>query len=245
MAISLAPPVPEVGLSLSLGERVVDLATRALVVAVVPPPRWAREAEVVAGVRAAADTGADLVEVPPEPRLVGPAAQAAAVPIAARVTTPDAAAAATIAGATVLLVPSEHVDDVTGDERAAGWQVVVLVEGAKAAQQAVLTAPARIAGIDVTRLSGPDAVSEESLALSVGARLVRTSDVRRTRRVVEVMAALLGARSPAVADEPRAGGSDVAPPDAAGAQGTETAPPEATGRATATDNGTQGVGAGR
>ncbi|MGH9213453.1 MAG: hypothetical protein ACRD2C_22690 [Acidimicrobiales bacterium] len=42
--------------------------------------------------------------------------------------------------------------------------------------------------------SGADAVSEESLALAVGVRLVRTGDVRRTRRVVEVMAQLLEAR---------------------------------------------------
>jgi hypothetical protein len=37
-------------------------------------------------------------------------------------------------------------------------------------------------------------VAEASLALAVGARVVRTGDVRRTRRVVEVMAHLLEAR---------------------------------------------------
>ena len=46
----------------------------------------------------------------------------------------------------------------------------------------------------MTGLSGADAVSEESLALSVGVRVIRTADVRRTRRVVEVMAHLLAAR---------------------------------------------------
>lgn len=195
MAISVAPLVPEVGLTLSLGARVVDLATRALVVAVVPPPRWARESEVVAGVRAAAETGADLVEVPAEPRLVGPAAAASDIPIAARVTTPKGAAAATIAGAAVLLVPDGHIGDVASDDQADEWQTVDLVGDPHAAQQAVLTTPDRVVGLDVTTLSGADAVSQESLGLSVGARLIRTNDVRRTRRVVEVMAALLHARS--------------------------------------------------
>jgi hypothetical protein len=54
--------------------------------------------------------------------------------------------------------------------------------------------PDRLVGLDVTGLSGADAVSEESLALAVGVRLIRTADLRRSRRVVELMAHLLEAR---------------------------------------------------
>lgn len=195
MVLSAAPSVPEVGLSLSLGGRVVDLASRALVVAVVPPPRWAREMEVVAGVRAAAGAGADLVEVPAEPRLVGPAAGAGDVPVAARVDGADAAHAAHVAGASVLIVPSDHVEQVVADPRSEEWQVAVLVERARGARDAVAEAPDRPVVLDVTSLDGPDAVSEEALAISVGARLIRTGDVRRSRRVIEVMAHLLQARA--------------------------------------------------
>jgi hypothetical protein len=194
MAISTAPPVAQVDLTLSLGARTVDLATRALVVAVVPPPRWARDAEVVAGVRAAADAGADLVEVPPEPRLLGPAAAAGEVAVAARVDSVAAARAAGAAGAALLLVPVESETEVAEAGAEGGWQVARLVDDARAARDAVLDAPGRAVALDVTRLAGVDAVSEESLGLAVGARLVRTNDIRRTRRVVEVMAHLLEAR---------------------------------------------------
>lgn len=193
--ISAAPPVPEVGLTLSLGGRVVDLATRALVVAVVPPPRWARETEVVAGVRAAASSGADLVEVPAEPRLVGPAAAATDVPLAARVHDAAAAEAALAAGAVLLLVPGDHVDEVVGDPRAEHWQVAALVGDARSARDTAGDVPERPVALDVTSLQGADAVSEESLAISVGARVIRTGDVRRSRRVIEVMAHLLDARA--------------------------------------------------
>jgi hypothetical protein len=194
MAISTAPPVAQVDLTLSLGARTVDLATRALVVAVVPPPRWARDAEVVAGVRAAADAGADLVEVPPEPRLLGPAAAAGEVAVAARVDSAAVARAAGAAGAALLLVPVESETELAEAGADSGWQVARLVDDARAARDAVLDAPGRPVVLDVTRLAGADAVSEESLGLAVGARLVRTNDIRRTRRVVEVMAHLLEAR---------------------------------------------------
>jgi hypothetical protein len=195
MSLSAAPPVAAVGTTLTLQGRDVDLATRALVVAVVPPPRWARESEVVAGVRAAAAGMVDVVEVPPEPRLLGPAARVAEVPVAARVTTPEAAAAAASAGAAVVLVPAEHVEVVAADDRAEAWQVVTLVGEARAARDAVREDPRRVVALDVTGRSGADAVSEESLALAVGARMIRSGDVRRTRRVVEVMARLLEART--------------------------------------------------
>ena len=220
-----APPVPRVDLQLVLtrpsGEaRTVDLATRALVVAVVPPPRWGREAEVLAGVAAAAEAGADVVEVPADPRLLGPAAAQGDSPVTAQVETAAAARAALAAGASFVLVPHDHLDDVVGpaagdddDDPAASLptngraprpgaaadpsapgRVVTVVATARAGRDAVAAEPTRPVALDVTVLSGADAVSEESLALAVGVRLVRTLDVRRTRRVVEVMAHLLEAR---------------------------------------------------
>src|SRR6266540_3894639 len=99
MSVSPAPPVPTVSLSLQVGGHTVDLASRALVVAVVPTPRFARQAEVLAGVRSAALAGADMVEVPAEPRLLGPAAAADELPVAARASTAEAASAAWAAGA--------------------------------------------------------------------------------------------------------------------------------------------------
>jgi hypothetical protein len=191
---AVLPPVtkPDLGLSFDAGP--VDLATRALVVAVVPPPRWGREAEVLAGVRQAADAGADVVEVPVEPRLLGPAAGAGIVPVAARVTTLDGARAAWSAGARLLLVPASQADLVADAPAAAEWQLATLVTDARGGRDAVVARPDRPVALDVTGLAPIDAVSEASLALAVGVRLIRTGDLRRTRRVVEVMARLLEAR---------------------------------------------------
>jgi hypothetical protein len=211
---SAAPAVPDVDLTLTLttpdGEsRTVDLATRAVVVAVVPTPRFGREAEVLAGVAAAGESGADIVEVPAEPKLLGPAAQQSEAPIAALVSSNAAARGAVAAGASLLLVPRAELatvlngDNEPGEEPQArqgavrpsvDWSVAVLVDSAAAGRDSVVEAPDRPVAIDVTGLSGADAVSEESLALAVGVRVIRTADVRRTRRVVEVMAHLLAAR---------------------------------------------------
>lgn len=201
MTVSSAPPVPDVSLHLRWGGRTVDLATRAVVVGVVPTPRFGREAEVVAGVRALAAAGADVVEVPAEPRLLGPAVQAVGdLPVAAQVTTTEAAAAAWSAGARLLLVPAERVDAVVAgrpdvEAGAAGdaWQIAALVATAEAGRDQVRDGAGLVA-IDTTALDRVDGVSEESLALAVGVRVVRTTDIRRTRRVVEVMAHLLEAR---------------------------------------------------
>ena len=194
MPVSPAPPVPTVSLSLDVGGHAVDLASRALVVAVVPPPRFAREAEVLAGVRSVALSGADLVEVPAELRLLGPAAAAGELPVAARVATADAASAAWVAGARLLLVDVDDLDAVSAAEASGDWQIGVVVSSARAGRETVAAVPAHPVVLDATNLAGVDAVSEESLALSVGVRVVRTADVRRTRRVVEVMAHLLEAR---------------------------------------------------
>ncbi|HEY3144216.1 MAG TPA: hypothetical protein VGJ86_24005, partial [Acidimicrobiales bacterium] len=192
MSVSAAPPVPRVDLTLTLttpthGSRTVDLATRALVVAVVPTPRWGREAEVLAAVAAAADSGADLAEVPAEPRLLGPAAAQGAVPVAVRVGDTAEARAALSAGAALLLVdldrveavldPSEDHDEDEGTPRpgapppSADWPLAVMVDTARAARDASTPTPERPVALDVTRLADIDAVSEESLGLAVGARL--------------------------------------------------------------------------
>jgi hypothetical protein len=191
---AVLPPVTTPALGLSFGAGPIDLATRALVVAVVPPPRWGREAEVLAGVRQAAEAGADVVEAPAEPRLLGPAASAGIVPVAARVTTLDGARAAWAAGARLLLVPASQAPEVADDPAAGGWQLATLVADARGGRDAVAARPDRPVAIDVTALPPVDGVAEASLALAVGARVVRTGDVRRTRRVVEVMAHLLEAR---------------------------------------------------
>jgi hypothetical protein len=191
---AVLPPVTKPDLGLSFGDGPIDLATRALVVAVVPPPRWGREAEVLAGVRQAAEAGADVVEAPAEPRLLGPAASAGIVPVAARVTTAEGARAAWAAGARLLLVPAPQASAVLDDPAAPEWQIATLVTDARSGRAEVADHPDRPVALDVTALPPIDGVSEASLALAVGVRLVRTGDLRRTRRVVEVMAHLLEAR---------------------------------------------------
>jgi hypothetical protein len=47
---------------------------------------------------------------------------------------------------------------------------------------------------DSTRLAPDDALAAESLAVSDGCRVLRTADVRRSRRVAEVLGAVLSAR---------------------------------------------------
>src|SRR5262245_46928864 len=118
---AVLPPVTTPAFDLSFGAGPIDVATRALVVAVVPTPRWGREAEALAGVRQAAEAGADVVEVPAEPALAGPAAAADLVPVAARIGTADAARAAFAAGARLLLVPASQASSVLDDPAAGEW----------------------------------------------------------------------------------------------------------------------------
>jgi hypothetical protein len=88
---SALPPMPRIDLTLTLGDSTFDLRWRALVAAVVPTPRFGREGEVLATVRAAAQAGADLAATSLPPRLIGPAAGAGGLPIAAKVASLDAA----------------------------------------------------------------------------------------------------------------------------------------------------------
>jgi hypothetical protein len=197
------PAGDRVNTTLHLGGAAIDLATRARVVAVVPTPRWGREAEVLAGVEAAARAGVDLVEVPAEPRLLGPAAASGTIPVVATVRSDADAAAAREAGAALLLVPPANLQGVLatpdrsvdpGTRRAAPVAVLVPdAPGVLAARGHDATAVLPIA-LDTLRLGAVDGVVETSLALTAGARLVRTQHIRQARRVVEVMTALLEAR---------------------------------------------------
>lgn len=189
-------PVPRPDVALRLGGTTVDLGTRALVAGVVPAPRFAREGEVLASVAAVRETGADLADVSLAPRLVGPAARQGGLPVAAVVRSSEAAAASMAAGAAVLLVPPPAALAVADAAAERSCATAVIVDDLAALARATeLAAELRLAvAIDTTRWSVLDALAGEPVAVAAGCRIVRTGDVRRTRRVVEVVAALLEAR---------------------------------------------------
>lgn len=168
-----------------------DLRTRALVAAVVPAPRFGREGEVQAAVGRAAAAHADLADVSLEPRLIGPVARGP-VPVCARVPDLRHAAAAHAAGAALVLVPH----DVAAAAVAEGLAVAVVVDDVGELAGAAPSAEALGVPLafDAGRRADADAMAQEATALACGCRIVRTTDVRRTRRVVEVVAALLEAR---------------------------------------------------
>jgi hypothetical protein len=185
-------PVPRVDLTLALGDTTFDLRWRALVAAVVPAPRFGREGEVLAGVRTARDAGADLADVSLSPRLIGPAAGAGLVPVVVRATSVDEAAAARRAGAGMVLVRA----DVVADVAAGGEPVALVVDDVVHLDRARAVAELHgvAVAIDVTGRLPADAMAIESAAIAGGCRVVCTADVRRTRRVVETLTALLAAR---------------------------------------------------
>lgn len=220
------PPVPCVHRVLALGDRTVDLATRALVAGVVPAPRFGRETEVVATAAAVAAGGADLVDVSLPARLAGPVARASRVPVVARVDSVDGALAAARAGAALLLAPADrpgvladlaghpdlvggadHAGLAGGDDRvgragvAGGGRrtalgVLAAGPGELVAARALADEHEAVLALDATRWSGAEATAHEAMAIAEGCRLLRTRDVRRSRRVAEVMAAVLAARRP-------------------------------------------------
>lgn len=197
MIESALPPLPQVELALTLGDRRFDLRWRALVGAVVPVPRFGSEAEVLATVRAAGQAGADVAVTSLPPRLVGPATRAGDVPIAARASSLEAANAAIDAGAALVLVPA----DIVGAVADAGAPLALLVDDlgdVERARAVVGDRPVPLA-IDTSAMSTrEEALAIESVAVPMGCRLLCTSDIRRTRRVVETVAALLAAqRGPA------------------------------------------------
>lgn len=195
------PPVPCVAVSLSLRGGAVDLASRVLVAGVVPVPRFGRESEVVATAAALADAGADLVDVSLPPRMIGPVARSGRVPVAVRVGSVDQAVAAGRAGAAVVLVPAALLADAIGDQDLAGLGAVpagVVDDLAELAEARMAAEPLGVPlAFDASRRSAADAMASEAAAVAEGCRLLRTTDVRRSRRVAEVMGAVLGARRPA------------------------------------------------
>jgi hypothetical protein len=208
--ITPAPsPVPVVGATLRIGVERLDLAARVLVAGVVPAPRFGREAEVQAGAAAVLALGADLVEVPPPARFAGVVRGAAGHLVAMRASSPDEVASARAAGVEVIMVtPGLAAELAGGDAAATGRElgttrglaglagVVVVVDDP--ADVPATRAQAERWGVplayDSTRWSGAAAIAREAAAVADGCRLLRTSDVRRSRRVAEVTGALLAAR---------------------------------------------------
>jgi hypothetical protein len=190
---SALPPVPDVELALTLGDTTFDLRWRALVGAVIPTPRFGRESEVLATVRAAGQAGADIAVTSLPPRLIGPAARSGSVPIAAKVSSLDAVEAATEVGIALVLAPA----DLVGAAADVGGPVALLLDDVgeiDAARSAVADLHVPLA-IDTSAIpTRDDALAVESVAVPLGCRLLCTNDIRRTRRVVEVVAALLAAQ---------------------------------------------------
>jgi hypothetical protein len=183
------PSFPEAVL---VGGRTVDIRVRALVVAVIPTPRFGRENEVAATVAAAASAGADLADISHGPRLLGPMARGGPIPACARVADLAAGAAAHAAGAALVLVPPALGPAAVERD----WPAAVVVDDvADIAAAREVAAPLGLPlAVDTAGAAEADALAVESVALAEGCRIVRTTDVRRTRRVVEVVAAILEAR---------------------------------------------------
>lgn len=211
MIASSSPPVPQVAAALPLGGVDVDLSSRILVAGVVPAPRFGRESEVVATARAVAAAGADLVDVSLPPRMVGPVAAGGAVPVMARCASIDESAAAVRAGAAVVGVPAEIVreavarrqdgDAAGGRDPAPAAAVVLIIDDLArlAGARALAEELGVVLAVDSTRSAGAGAIAQEAMAVAEGCRLIRTLDVRRSRRVAEVLGAVLGARRPGAA----------------------------------------------
>jgi hypothetical protein len=179
-------------LDLGAGAGARDLGARALVAAVVSPPRFGREGELLATATAAGAAGADLLDVSLEPRLIGSAVREAGRPVAARVTTAESGEAARSAGTALLFVGVDLVAQAVAE----GWPVALVVDdvGEIGAARAEADRHGVPLAIDTARQTAYDALAQEAVAIASGCRVLRTADVRRSRRVVEVLAALLDAR---------------------------------------------------
>jgi hypothetical protein len=201
-----------VGATVRIGVECLDLAVRVLVAGVVPAPRFGREGEVQAGAGAVLALGADLVEVPPPARFAGVVRGAAGHHVAMRASSPDEVASARAAGVEVIMVTPGLAAELAGGDTAATRRelrttrgpgspaglagVVVVVDDP--ADVPATRAQAERWGVplayDSTRWSGAAAIAREAAAVADGCRLLRTTDVRRSRRVAEVTGALLAAR---------------------------------------------------
>jgi hypothetical protein len=119
------------------------------------------------------------------------------VPVCARVPTASAAAVARRAGAALVLLPPGEATEASAPPGAAGATVVVVDDLADLpAARAVAQRLGLALAVDAARWHGPEAVGREAAAIAGGCRLVRTADVRRSRRVAETMSAVLAARRP-------------------------------------------------
>jgi hypothetical protein len=181
------------GADLVLAGEPVDLRARVLVAGVVRSPRFGREGEVLATAAAVRAAGADLVDVSLPPRLAAPVARAGSGPVAMRVGSAPDAEAARRAGADVVFASPGLAGELA--ERR-GVAIAVLVDdlAALAEARAVADHHGLPLAIDAAAWTGPEAVGREAAAVALGCRLIRTADVRRSRRVAEVMAAILAAR---------------------------------------------------
>jgi hypothetical protein len=190
-------PVARVDAVVRLASGEVDLATRVLVAGVVPPPRFGREAEVLAGAEALVAAGADLVDVSLPPRLAGPVAAQDGVSVAVLATSPAEVAAAFRIGARLVLVPPGLADTAM-----AAWRSIpepgttavgIVVDDLPdvPAARTVADQGRLPLAFDARRRAGAAAMADESAAIVAGCRVLRTGDVRRSRRIAEVMGALL------------------------------------------------------
>jgi hypothetical protein len=208
-----SPPVPVAGATLRIGDQCLDLAARVLVAGVVPGPRFGREAEVQAGVGAVLALGADLVDVPPPARFAGVARGTAGHRVAVRASSPGEVAQARAAGVEVIMVPRDLAAGLVGAPAPAGQERgnslgtpgpahpagLVVVVGDPADVPAARADAERWGlplAFEAIRWSGAAATAREAAAVAGGCRLLRTTDVRRSRRVAEVTGALLAARRP-------------------------------------------------
>jgi hypothetical protein len=189
--------VPLPGAGLVVAGEALDLRARVLVAGVVPPPRFGREGEVLATAAALRSAGADLVDVSLPARLLAPVARAGtAGPVAARVSGEAEAAAARRAGAAVVLVAAAEAEPVAAGAPPGSVAIIVDDLAALAEARDVAERLGLALAVDASRWQGPEAIAREAAAVALGCRLIRTADVRRSRRVAEVMGAVLGARRP-------------------------------------------------
>lgn len=203
------PPVPRTGTTLRIGGECLDLRRRVLVAGVVPAPRFGREAEVQAGAGAVLALGADLVDVPPPARFAGVVAGTAGRHVAMRASSVDQVVAARAAGVEVIMVSpalaadlaggdpavTDHDRDTSGGPAGLAGVVVVVDDLADAAAGRAQAERWRVPlAFDSTQWSAAAASAREAAAVAAGCRLLRSNDVRRSRRVAEVMGALLAAR---------------------------------------------------
>jgi hypothetical protein len=181
------------GADLVLAGEPVDLRARVLVAGVVPPPRFGREGEVLATAAAVRAAGADLVDASLPPRLAAPVARAGAGPLVMRAESVAGAEAARRSGADLVFAAPDLAGELAAQP---GPAVAVLVHelAALAGARGVADRHGLPLAIDATTWAGPDAVGREAAAVALGCRLIRTADVRRSRRVAEVMGAILAAR---------------------------------------------------